>query len=252
MSYCVANPVGGLGNQLFCIAAAFGYTKKHNKELIIDPSGWNASQGNDIIEYSQTIFKNFEFGNVYKFSTHSYTEKRFNYDEIPYVGGNISLNGYFQSLKYLEGYEKEFIDLLDLPKINTLSLSDKNVAFHIRRGDYRCYPNKHYVCRTRYFEMAFEIFHGYQINVFTDSPHDVSKEFEKFDFNIIQSTSLEKELAFMSQHDNVVCSNSSLSWWGSLLGKDKKTVIVPGKWFNDIPYEEHKDIFREKMSVINI
>ena len=52
---------GGLGNQLFQIAAAYAYSKKHNTTLHLDDSTWYGGQGKSGTEYKHTIFRNFQF-----------------------------------------------------------------------------------------------------------------------------------------------------------------------------------------------
>ena len=245
---CYATVVGGLGNQLFIVAAAYAYAKKTNRKLFIDPTQWTASQGKYPFEYQRSIFQNFKYKCSLDVPT-IISEQRFNYDELPNPNPNYSasLHGYFQSLKYFENYTEDFIKKLSLPEVNTSFIKKKNVAFHIRRGDYLKFPI-HYICNTEYFKDRFREFAGYQINVFTDSPDIVLKEFENEEFNLIETSSELNDLTMMSKHDNIVCSNSSFSWWAALLGKMNK-VIVPDKWFFGIDCE---DIYLPNMSRINI
>lgn len=250
MNNCYVNVMGGIGNQLFQIAAGYAYAKKWDKRLIINTAHWSASQGKHPDTYRNTIFKNFEYGAYHTRDIVGIHQKRFNYDELPFQHGSVALNGYFQSLKYFEEYKDEFISLLNMPSGDIRKISgDVLVGFHIRRGDYLKYSNIHYICNTEYFNHFFDIFtpfrstRGYKILVFTDSPNHISKEFENMDFNIIQSESDVKELAFMSQCDIIVGSNSSFSWWASLIGG--KECYFPSKWFGD--GREHQDIYREDM-----
>jgi len=246
MSNCYVHPIGGLGNQLFIIAAGYAYAKKHDKKLIIVPDNWNAGQGNSVLSYKDTIFKNFEYGSLpVTRDVISIHEKRFNYDELPFHHGSVSLHGYFQSLKYFEDIRNEFISMLDLPKIDIGYLRGDSplvIGMHIRRGDYLKYKNIHYVCDTNYFNRFFEAFKDNTIKVFTDSPNQVLEEFPQ-EYHIIHSESDIKELNYMSYCDIIVGSNSTFSWWASLIGR--KTCYFPSKWFAD--GREHGDIYREDM-----
>lgn len=241
---CYVNPIGGLGNQLFIIAAGYAYSRKYNKDLIIDSRNWNTSQGNSCVSYKETIFNKFNYGDSGQELIQNISEKRFNYDELPYFEDSVSIHGYFQSIKYFEDYENEFISLLSLPKVDTSFINNHHVAFHIRRGDYLIYDKLHYVCDTLYFDKQFDEFKGYQINVFTDSPEYVLKEFKNYNFNLIQTSSDIMDLTIMSNHENIVCSNSTFSWWASLLTKNKTKIIVPDKWFHN--YQPHEDIYRSE------
>lgn len=248
MSNCYINVKGGLGNQLFQIAAGYAYAKKYDKKLIINPTKWNAGQGNHVLSYKDTIFRNFEYGTPITRDVVEYHEKKFNYDEIPHYPGNVALNGYFQSLKYFENVENEFISLLNLPEVNVPQIPYiSNIAFHIRRGDYLNYKNIHYVCNTEYFNYFFDYFNpvrSTKIYVFTDSPEIVRHEFSNhLDYSIVSSQSDVRELTFMSKCDTIVGSNSTFSWWASLIGG--RRCYFPSKWFAD--GRPHEDIFRKDM-----
>lgn len=244
MNNCYVNVCGGLGNQLFQIANGFSYSKKHHKDLFINPTDWTAHQGHSPLEYQTTIFRNFPYWRTYTRESVGIHEKTTEYYELDFKIGNVSLNGYFQSLKYFEEYKDEFISKLWFPKVDHSIIKDGNVAFHIRRGDYLNFPDTHYVCNTTYFKNMFKKFENYHINVFTDSPTHVLKEFEEFNFNLIQTSSELNDLTLMSHHNNIVCSNSSFSWWASILGPPKNMIIVPSKWFND---RDCEDIYFPKM-----
>ena len=244
MNTCYAKLIGGIGNQLFIAAAGYSYAKKHGKRFAIDSSDWSASQGTHAVIYKDTIFKNFQYESCLTRDVIGIHEKKFNYDELPYHHGSVSIHGYFQSLKYFEDVKDEFISLLNLPDLATKISESNNVAVHIRRGDYLNYPDMHYVCKTDYFKEQFSKFEEYQKNVFTDSVDYVLNEFSDYNFNVMRSNSELIDLTLMAQHENIICSNSSFSWWASLLGKPKRKIIVPDKWFNN--FEPHEDIYRSE------
>jgi hypothetical protein len=244
MSKCFVNVCGGIGNQLFQIATGYAYSKKYDKELVINASNWHGHQGIHSLKYKDTIFKNFKYGIPVTRDIIGIHEQELKYSELEFKLGNVALNGYFQSLKYFDDYKAEFISKLCLPTVKTSILGNKTVAFHIRRGDYLKFSNVHYVCDTNHFNKMFETFDDYTINVFTDSPEHVLKEFEQYNFNLIQTSSELNDLTLMSLHDNIVCSNSSFSWWASILGSEKNKIIVPSRWFND---RECDDIYYDGM-----
>lgn len=247
MSACYANVVGGIGNQLFIVAAAYAYAKKHGKDFYINSSGWNGSQGKHANIYKDTIFKNFKYSSYYTRDVIPIMEKRFNFDEPPFHHGSVSFNGYFQSLKYFENCKDEFINLLSLPEVKTSFIHEKSVAFHIRRGDYLHFPHIFNVCDTDYFKRLFKNFENYEINVFTDSDLHVLNEFPDEDFRLLKGKDELEDLTIMAKHPNIVCSNSSFSWWASLLGGKKQKIIVPNKWLLG---KDCSDIYTEDMIII--
>ena len=241
---CCIRVIGGLGNQLFMIATAFAYAKRFCKDLVIDDSMWFAGQGSHPNNYKSSIFKNFQFGDKPKDYT-EVSEKRFNYNELPCVEGNVVLSGYFQSLKYFEDSKDEFISLLDIPVFVERKC---RVAVHIRRGDYVTgAPDRHLICKTDYFERQFERFDPQCVDVFTDSPDYVRNEFPHRDLNIISCKTDLDELALMSQYSTIICSNSSFSWWASMLGAPKYEIIVPDKWLIGV---DCSDIYRSDMVIV--
>jgi hypothetical protein len=245
---CYVEICGGVGNQLFQLAAGYTYSKRYDKNLIIDYTKWSACQGRDVLSYKDNVFKNFQYSSADTNNTiKRYTELRYDYDEIPYIEGDVSLLGYFQSLKYFEEYKDEFISLLNFPHIDISKIpgDKKKIAFHIRRGDYLIHSNIHHVCKTDYFNYFFDFFKDKdcQILVFTDSADHVMTEFSGRDFTLVKSSSDIKELALMSRCDTIVGSNSSFSWWASLMGG--MYSYFPSKWFAD--GRPHKDIYRDDM-----
>jgi hypothetical protein len=250
MNKCFVKVGGGLGNQLFQIAAAYSYCKKYNKKLYIDISDWSASQGVNPIKYKDSIFKNFEYHLYSTPKTTIIEEESLIYKELPYHDGDVSFHGYFQSDKYFIEHKDEFVNSLSFPNLDSSFIQEKNVAFHIRRGDYISYSHIYNVCNTDYFNKQFEAFKDYQINVFTDSPNIICNEFKNQKFNLIISHSELEDLTLMSLHTNIVCSNSSFSWWASLLGVEKNNIIVPNKWFNNLAH--HYDIYRSDFTKIEV
>jgi hypothetical protein len=245
MNNCYVSLAGGLGNQLFQVAAGYAYAKKYDKNLVLDISKWTAHQGRSPDQYLNNIFSNFKYSTYHIGSVESIHEKRFNYDPLPFINGDVCLHGYFQSLKYFEEYKDEFIELLNLPDVKV----EGNLAVHIRRGDYLQFSNIHLVCDKNYFLHNISKFPDSKVNIFTDSPEYVKDEFGD-NFNIIKSNSELTDLTMMSQHDNIICSNSSFSWWASLLGKEKNRIIVPKIWFKN--FEEHNDIYRNEFIISEV
>lgn len=237
--------VGGLGNQLFQVAAGYAYSRKHDKNLVLDISKWGAHQGRSPDQYRNNLFCNFKYSTYHTRNVIPIHEKRFNYDPLPFMHGDVSIHGYFQSLKYFEEYKEDFINLLNLPDVSF----GGDVAVHIRRGDYLQFANIHLVCGTDYFTHNISKFPDSKINIFTDSPEQVREEFGD-GLKIVHSDSELKDLTMMSQHDNIICSNSSFSWWASLLGKEKKKIIVPKIWFHN--FEQHNDIYRNDFQISEV
>lgn len=240
--------MGGLGNQLFQIAAAYAYSKKHDKDLYLDTSHWDGGQGRSPNDYAETIFRNFKFENSKPDTTTIREERELCFAELPFAEGDVKLEGYFQSPGYFLWCFEHFKNELCLSEfLNHLPVpSEKTVAFHIRRGDYLNYSHIYNICGTDYFNRMFDMFSDYVVNVFTDSPEHVCREFGNRSFNLIQSEFELKVFSYMCLHRNIVCSNSSFSWWASQLGTKKERVVVPNKW---LLTSDSKELYLDNMTL---
>ena len=94
-----------------------------------------------------------------------------------------------------------------------------------------------------------------KISVFSDS-FDIGvmeflKHFEDFGEVIIFPNLKDiEDLSLMSKYQNIICSNSSFSWWASLIGGDKSKIVVPNIWFKN--FQNHDDIYRPEFIKINV
>ena len=87
MGLISAKLAGGLGNMLFQIAAAYGSSKKHNKELVCEINEISSNHG-DYTNYLNNIFRNVKFVKDTKFNNW-YGEINFSYSEIQNLDGNL-------------------------------------------------------------------------------------------------------------------------------------------------------------------
>jgi hypothetical protein len=112
------------------------------------------------------------------------------------------------------------------------------VFVHIRRGDYlfeeylgeigidlpKSYYFKAMNLIRKYIEAPFFIF-------LSDDPSFVECCFQKEKNKYISRNNMAVDLALMSLCEYGIVSNSSFSWWGAYLMKNKKKVIFPKYWY---------------------
>lgn len=249
---------GGLGNQMFQIAAATSLAKELNTEAAFDFNSCHTpAQGFTSDKYKETIFKNVKDKplSTIKFSG-IYTEPKFSYTELP-KQNNIILNGYFQSDKYFSKYRNEIINLFTIPEeildkvelylSSEVSEHDTITSVHVRRGDYMNLTDFHSPCSIEYYKKAIDkIGNGHF--VFISDDIEWCKENFKGD-NIHYSPFIDEieDLALMSICDNQIIANSSFSWWGSYLCDfEDKIVIAPKKWFGPKGPQDTQDIIPTK------
>lgn len=240
---CYSEVCGGIGNQLFQIATGWSYSIEKGKDFRIYDRQWNGSQGNPPTSYKNNIFQNFKIEDIDGETVVINELQWMTFNTIPNIENNVVLRGYFQCPKYFDSYFDEFKKQLVLPDVDISHISPKSITFHIRFGDYTAYPSI-FGDITPYFKRMFEKYKGEDIHVYTDSPEIVLKKYNEYDFKLIQTSSDLNDLTMLTKYDRIVCSNSSFSWWGAMLGNAKE-ILVPDKWILTIP---DADIYTDRMT----
>lgn len=237
------NLKGQLGNQMFIIAATVGVAKKHDvpyriPNWIVDPN-CKEPYFKDIASISKQQMD--EMVNL-----PIYTEPNFHYDEIPYTGGNLCLNGYFQSQKYYDHCKEYIYNLFDIPYLMNRGV----VGLHIRRGDYLALPEHHPVIDMGYIASAIEYFVGKGYNsfmVFSDGMdwcrQNINSNIFKGCKFVYSSGSALDDMENLSSCEHLMMSNSTFSWWAGELNRNPDKIIVaprPERWYG--PKHGHKDV----------
>jgi len=238
---------GGLGNQLYQIAAIYAHAKEHNVKFVINYSlEFGAMQGQHPRTYKKSLYKNLE---TIDLPFHiACREPSFKYKKLPFLGieHDVVYDGYFQSWKYFKNLDRDqlnnvfpfSVDCITKTKKAIRKLKEKYqatevVGVHIRRGDYYKNPEIFPIVGSEYYNKAKENFDKDALFLYcTDDETQVRKEF-KFDTkNVLANGSDElMDMCVLSECDSVIMGNSSFSSWGAYLGKEKKLVTSPKKWF---------------------
>jgi hypothetical protein len=254
---------GGLGNQLFQIAAAFNLARLNNDEACFNfNSSHTPFQGSQSLKYKDNIYKEFKHVDDLKADI-EFNQIGHSYNPIPYQK-NLQIQGFFQSEKYFIESKKEFVDKIVLglksnkekhenviDYINEISFrNDKSqtlVAVHIRRGDYLRFPHIHTLCDLNYYQKALSIMKE-KIGDFVPVYISDDKEWCKNTFGGIVSPFNDEisDLILMSNCDHNIIANSSFSWWGAYLNKNpNKMVIGPERWFGPGGPQDQSDTIPE-------
>ena len=260
MIYC--NLKGGLGNMLFQIAetkslsidnnteCSFPNIREHlnylNKEKIHNPK---LSHSLDYLYIIKDI-KNCKPKNVKKIVY------PFNFVKLENITCDVLIDGFFQSEKYFLHNRNKILEMFDfvkshnnlIKKYNNI-FNEKTTSIHVRRGDYLKFPNIHLEQKIEYFNKSIDLLKD-KTEIFVIFSDDIS--WCKKNLNIKNSIYIENEkdyneLYLMSICNNNIITNSSFSWWGAWLNKNKdKIVIAPKNWFgNGVKYKSD-DIIPKK------
>ncbi len=234
----VVSPVlaGGLGNQMFEIAAAASLAADNNALLVVNPKEHILpNQGRNVNNYVNNVFSRLYLDNNPPVRTDVKVESIY-YQPVPYQP-NCRLWGHFQSYLYFH-HNRRLIHQLFAPTMDVEEALERNyfmeeaakiTAIQVRRGDYVKFPQHHPLLPPEYYAKAVKMAGSGPVWIFSD---DI--EWCKKNLNFGDDTRYVKDEDFMEMYlmglcKNLVISNSSFGWWAAYLGKAK--VFAPEPWF---------------------
>ena len=255
MENCVL-PVrkGGLGNQMFQVAAGIVYQQEKQKTILLPKEFYNHHNGKKQ-EYADTVFRLFPYRvdlvfderMIDIFSQRGFTKHSispgFDAWSPEDISGNVLLHGYFQYYPPIERHET-LIRQVYLEGLQSLvqnyAPSKDFIGIHIRRGDYLKYPHSE-VLPTQppaYYEQALGYFDKEKCTFFIFSDDlewcKAQKVFQDLPKKLFIDEPDEcKTLAIMTMcRGGFICANSTFSWWGAFLGAhgERQTILVPVNW----------------------
>jgi len=249
---------GRLGNQIFQYAAMVSIARHLGVRYVLPSSSIEPTMG----AYFNDATKKYELGHFEMFECFkircpliddhalklgvklNYSEHSFCYhDSFWDLPNNTNLHGYFQSEQYFIGVREELLKQLDFKDEITQKArefmsqinADKTAFVHVRRGDNVAHPNVHPLSCLDYISTATselkEQFPGIKFIVLTDDLEWSRKNITGDDFFFSDNNHF-VDLAIMTLCDHSIIANSSFSWWGAWLNKNKDQVVyAPKPWF---------------------
>ena len=165
----------------------------------------------------------------------AYEEESFLYTPIPETVTSGGLCGYFQSGNYFAEIEP-IIRHLFAP-LTAVDKTPGTVGIHITIGNDPYKYSKYRLSTALFLQKAAARLSKdiREVVVFSDKPCEAMAmlvempEFSKYSFRVDQSKPCE-QLRRMTAMQELVISNSALSWWAAWLGKPHR-VIAPRYWF---------------------
>ena len=239
--------MGQLGNQMFQYAALKGIAAKHNYKTIIPshPDVIVDALGNklriELFDAFDLPMGPMDVGYVPHDRNLEEPHYHFSQELLDKCPDNVSLVGYFQSERYFKHIEDDIRKLFG-PKSESLScwastqhLFHNPVALHIRRGDFLINSVHHHNLSMKYYEEALNQFDDdRQVIIFSDDTDWCKQQplFESDRFLVCEGGGPYTDLYMMSTCDDFIIANSTFSWWGAWLSRNKeKVVIYPDRWF---------------------
>jgi hypothetical protein len=250
--------IGGLGNQLFQIAAAYAHARRTGGKLQLSN---DVDFGKGRPSYFTTFLHQCKASIGSAPSGPTYREPYFHYAPIPKEVQSIF--GYYQSSRYFADVSGDVHRLFDPhPMIKNVTAAKygvylteegkaNTVIVHIRRGDYMTASNTriHGILTPLYYRAAMKHFRdtlgpSTQFLLFSDD-YNYCEATYKDDLGVtcINEPNEAVALHFMSQFRHYIISNSSFSWWAAYLGEPATTVIAPDRWFGPGGPQDYEDIY---------
>ena len=260
--------MGGLGNQLFQIATAYAYAKRHSMKLVL-PRTWDHTPDRPPVweEYLDPSTWTFLSAEAYA-STQWITisEKGFAYNPLPDPSslpntGYYRLSGYFQSSLYFNEYAGD-LRILFKPSQTLIMHSIQSlvgagmigqhswIGAHVRRGDYLKAADYHLTCTADYYRGARKFiddrlgpFHPKQsVCWFSEDPEWVKENLFK-EGDLIINGKGPVDFTSLTYFKHLILSNSSYSWWAAWLNSyfydpAERVICCPDKWFGPtVPHD---------------
>ena len=217
---------GGLGNQLFQIAAAMACQKVLGGNIYVSTSDNKHSARDYIKLFSnlQTIYNDIQTDFDYNQSDGF---EKWNPESFS-LYKTLSLDGYFQYLPAIESVIDNMSHLIhDYTEFNDYAF------LHVRRGDYLCFSHIHHILPQSYYETALKGFNS-NILIISDDIAWCKQQPLLHNYRMLEEDDELKTLSIMAScKKGAIIANSTFSWWGAILGKSEK-VYYPSLWFSNI------------------
>lgn len=260
--------MGGLGNQLFVMAAAFCVHKKNNLPLyILQTNPQKNTHNKHKYNYNSSIFSHLGKHIELIQCIDTLLPKIFYMGYRDHVNAlqsgflpwspeasyrKLIARNYYQYYPPLQPIEREFTELclkgLEKHPNQPPPIDSATSAFlHIRRGDYLKYPHIHFIQPIEYYQKGVttlkEMNPAVQtIYVLSDDMKWVKEQpmFRDPLFKFYESNDELQSFIFMTNcHAGAILANSTFSWWGALMGSHtyNTPIMYPYRWISDPVYD---------------
>lgn len=261
--------VGGLGNQMFCVAAGmalahrlganlelgidkilrlkqrdYGLGAFNLKAKLIEGDGWQFSRRAAPLHFLRGLVSRAGGppATIWRQRGHHFDP------EFLALTGNVFLRGFFQSPRYFEDIVPEVRAAFDLKpllseagrKLATAAAGEHSIALHIRRGDYLSVASNADIFTTLgadYYRNALgllgRIVPSPRIFVVTDDQPAARELLQGVPaITFAEGTTAFDDMHLISACRHHIIANSSFSWWGAFLDARRDGLtIAPRHWF---------------------
>lgn len=265
---------GGIGNQLFSLAAGYALAKQKKTGFFITQDDFEGcGQGRHPSIYYNTIYMRIQKTGRPFYKVIDYKEKHWTYydifSDLTHINGEESLvlDGYFQSERYFPEMKDELKTLFASNKYVESFLTTRGYdelypelfgrhtycLIGVRRGDYVARAACHNPCGMDYFNKAMNACPAKKYYIASDDIEWCRRKFigPQYVFLDIKD---DLELLYLGTlFPKYIISNSSYHWWMSYLSSyADPLVIAPDKWIfgATAPRSAYDSVYRDEMVII--
>jgi hypothetical protein len=266
MTYIFGNLYGGLGNQLFQIAATISYALYHSMDFQF--------------KYSESLGNRPTYWNTFLYNLKNKTCASIDCSNLPVIdetkfdklvansgsktnGGPAVIDGYFQSPHFFSAHQDTIFEWFGIHQHQRITIAKYNllhnsISIHFRRGDYKALPLCHPILSNNYYaESIYYILSQdhtiHQIYYYCEDEdaadilvviNDLKYLFSGLTWSRLQIDADWEEMISMSCSKHNIIANSSFSWWGAYFNNDpNKIVCYPSTWFGPLIPKDMSSMF---------
>lgn len=278
-----------LGNQMFQLAAAYSIAKTIDADLKVVVSNKESANLKDPNDRKYRLNnKDFHLDGIQFFSEEDLNKASVifvwegtsfkvakekgetQYAETGYSvlkgKGRIQVASFFESDIFFKEHAKSIQKMFTLRKTSTPFIKkhlpeikkSNSVAVHIRRGDFKNFPDR--ILPLSYYIQAMQLFSkqkDVKFFIFSDDPAYAKDCFFNLENVVVVSSDSEpatnlEEFYLMTQCKHVITANSTFSWWAAYLCSNPDAIVVaPLPRYKDGYYASHPaGIQRDTMKAV--
>jgi hypothetical protein len=261
MPIVTASLYGGLGNQLFQIAATIAYSLKHGLNYQFKYTtnlGKRPTYWTNFLHKIKNLTEHLDTGGVITINEASYNNC--------ILAESVVLDDYFQSPIFFNDYRAQILETFDIESHRRMvqqkyNIIESSISIHFRRGDYKqlsdCHPilPDDYYAESIYYILSQDssVTHIYYYCEDEDAA-DIEgiitifkTMFEGLSWSRTKADADWEEMVCMSCSRHHVIANSSFSWWGAYLrtinNVEKNIVCYPAVWFGPLIQKDVSTMF---------
>jgi len=260
--FITSHLMGGLGNQMFQISKSLSEGLENEIDVKFKLESSIPMEGNQPSKYRNNIFRNIKFED-FNDQTLQINEPSWSYSNLNvFYYTPVKYYGYFQSSKNFKNQSQKIKDTFSptqefiekLKNLHPKIFDEDSVSIHVRRGDYLSITEILPVIDKSYIDECLkQIEITSNIFVFSNDKEWCKENLKYDNVTVVEDLDDYEELWAISLCNHNIMSNSSFSWWGSYLNKNKnKKVFVPSLWFGPRGEKNFNDIYEDEWIKINV